>query len=69
MTDNLTVAIENLSLVTRKLNERFFRDLKRLRSPSGKLRNLVLVFLTLFHEELDELVEGIDDEEVYENDQ
>ena len=50
-----------------EIEARLIRQLRDLQSPSKNLRNILIVFLTLFHEELVDLVadsqESIDDKE------
>lgn len=55
--------LEQLNQIIEKFDSKFFELLQKLKSPSQKLRNLILVFLTIYHEELDELVEGLSDDE------
>lgn len=55
--------LEQLNQIIEKFDSKFFLLLQRLKNPSQKLRNLILVFLTIYHEELDELVEGLSDDE------
>lgn len=55
--------LELLNQIIEKFDTKFFLLLQKLKSPSQKLRNLILVFLTIYHEELDDLVEGLSDDE------
>lgn len=46
----------------KKFTSNFFLKLRKMKNPSTRLRNLILVFLTIFHDELDELVDGLSEE-------
>lgn len=56
-------ALDALDDVIKRFNTNFFVLLQKLRDPSKHLRNLILIFLTIFHDELDDLVDDLEDDE------
>lgn len=54
---NVNKIKETLRIIIKKFDMNFFTKLLRQTSPSQKLRNLILIFLTLFHDELNNLIE------------
>ena len=55
-------AKEELVRSISKFDPKFFVTLQKLKNPSPLLRNLILVFLTIFHEELDSLVDELSED-------
>ena len=47
---------KSIELIITRFNAKFILKLLKLKSPSQKLKNLILVFLTIFHDELNELI-------------
>jgi len=47
----------SVELIVTRFNPKFFLKLLKLSSPSQKLKNLILVFLTIFHDELNDLID------------
>ena len=43
--------------VIKEFDTTFFIQLIKIKNPSKNLRNIILIFLTIFHKELDELVQ------------
>ena len=52
--------ITELSQLIQTFDTKFILQLQNLRDPSSDLKNIILVFLTLFHDELDELIVQVD---------
>jgi len=48
---------EQLDQAIRGLNAKAIMQLQKIKSPSSNLKNIVLAFLTVFHEELDGLID------------
>ena len=47
----------SVELIVTRFNPKFFLKLLKLSSPTQKLKNLILVFLTIFHDELNDLID------------
>lgn len=54
---NISKIKETLRILIKKFDMNFFTKLLRQTNPSQKLRNLILIFLTIFHDELNNLIE------------
>lgn len=54
---SVTKIKDTLRIIIKKFDMNFFTKLLRLTNPSQKLRNLILIFLTIFHDELNSLIE------------
>lgn len=52
----------NLTNSSQKFTEETFKKIKKFRNPAKKTRNIILAFLTFFHDHLDYLVEDPPDE-------
>lgn len=48
---------KSIQLIITRFNAKFFLKLLKLRNPSQKLKNLILVFLTIFHDQLNDLID------------